>query len=164
MENTQGKQISTSNVKPNLGFFDNGAHYYPVHVFYNHTDAGQIVYFANYLRMTEEARVAMFYLLGNTDAAGYNEIKFTGDFVVRSCQADYFKSAILNDDLVVVSKVSEVGKVHIILTQDIYRDSELLVSVKFKLVFVRVCSCGAHKPTRVPEFWLDKIQNLTENK
>ena len=152
------------NIKPNLGTFISDSHYYPVHVFYNHTDAGQIVYFANYLRMTEEARVAMFSLLGNTDFAGYAEIRQMGDFVVRSCQADYLKSAVLNDDLVVVSKVTEVGKVHIILSQDIYRDSELLVSVKFKLVFVRLCECGAHKPTRVPEFWLSQIEKLNKNK
>ena len=152
------------NIKPNLGTFISDSHYYPVHVFYNHTDAGQIVYFANYLRMTEEARVAMFSLLGNTDSFGYAEIRQMGDFVVRSCQADYLKSAVLNDDLVVVSKVTEVGKVHIILSQDIYRDSELLVSVKFKLVFVRLCECGAHKPTRVPEFWLSQIEKLNKNK
>ena len=152
------------NIKTNLGTFISDSHYYPVHVFYNHTDAGQIVYFANYLRMTEEARVAMFSLLGNTDSAGYAEIRQMGDFVVRSCQADYLKSAVLNDDLVVVSKVTEVGKVHIILSQDIYRDSELLVSVKFKLVFVRLCECGAHNPTRVPEFWLSQIEKLNKNK
>lgn len=162
MENSD-KNINMLNIKPNLGVFASDSHYYPVHVFYNHTDAGQIVYFANYLRMTEEARVAMFTLLGNSDAKGYAEIKQIGDFVVRSCQADYLKSAVLNDDLTVVSKVSEVGKVHIILSQDIYRDSELLVSVKFKLVFVRLCECGAHKPTRVPGFWLNKIENLNKN-
>jgi len=158
MENVKNNNIS--NIKPNLGSFINNTHCYPVHVFYNHTDAGQIVYFANYLRMTEEARVAMFTLLGNTDTAGYAEIKQVGDFVVRSCQADYFKSAVLGDDLVVVSKVSEIGKVHIILNQDIYKEDELLVSVKFKLVFVRLCECGAHKPTRVPEFWINKIKDF----
>lgn len=148
------------NVKPLLGIIENKMHYYPVHVFYNHTDAGQIVYFANYLRMTEEARVAFFNMLGSRDEEGYKALKFVGDFVVRSCNAEYIKSAVLNDDLVVVSSLKEIGKVHLILTQDIYRDDEKLVSVEFKLVFVRVMPDGSHKPSRVPEFWLDKLKDI----
>ncbi len=148
------------NIKASLGIIKDKKHYYPVHVFYNHTDAGQIVYFANYLRMTEEARVAMFNILGNRDEKGYKELQSIGDFVVRSCNAEYLKSAVLNDDLVVVSSVKEVGKVHFILTQDIYRGDEKLVSVEFKLVFVKTMPDGLHKPSRIPEFWLDKIDNV----
>ena len=148
------------NIKASLGIIKDKKHYYPVHVFYNHTDAGQIVYFANYLRMTEEARVALFNMLGSKDVAGYNALRTVGDFVVRSCNAEYLKSAVLNDDLVVVSSLKEVGKVHLTLTQDIFRGDEKLVSVEFKLVFVKIMPDGSHKPSRVPEFWLDKITEI----
>ena len=148
------------NIKASFGILKEGKHYFPVHVYYNHTDAGQIVYFANYLRMTEEARVAMFNMLGSRDEEGRKALQSVGDFVVRSCNAEYFKSAVLNDDLVVVSSVKEIGKVHIILTQEIYRGDEKLVSVEFKLVFVKIMPDGSHKPSRVPEFWLDKISDI----
>ena len=68
------------NIKPNLGTLKDKKHYYPIRVFYNHTDAGGIVYFANYLRMTEEARVAMFYLLGQSDKEEY--MKLPTSFII----------------------------------------------------------------------------------
>ena len=150
------------NIKASVGIIKDKKHYYPVHVFYNHTDAGRIVYFANYLRMTEEARVALFNMLGNRDKVGHKALQTIGDFVVRSCNAEYLKSAVLNDDLVVVSSLKEIGKVHLTLTQDIYRDDEKLVSVEFKLVFVKVMPDGSHKPSRFPEFWLDKLKDIQQ--
>ncbi len=148
------------NIKPNLGTLKDKKHYYPIRVFYNHTDAGGIVYFANYLRMTEEARVAMFYLLGQSDKEEYMKLQKTGDFVVRSCSAEYLKSAMLYDDLVVESYLSELGKSYIVLSQNIYRGEEKLVEVKFKLVFVKICEEGSvhHKPARVPEFWIERLK------
>ena len=146
-------------MKVNLGEIKEGIHYFPVRVYYNHTDAGGIVYFANYLRMTEEARVAMFSIMGAQDKEAYKELQQTGDFVVRSCNVEYLKSAFLNDDLVIVSKVIEVSKTYIILSQDIFRNDEKLVEVKFKLVFVKKLPDGiGHRVSRVPEFWLNKIK------
>ena len=148
------------NLKSSSGIIKDKKHYYPVHVFYNHTDAGKIVYFANYLRMTEEARVALFNMLGNQDEKGHKEIKSIGDFVVRSCNAEYLKSAVLDDDLIVVSSLKEIGKVQLTLSQDIYRGDEELVEVIFKLVFVKVMPDGSHRPCRIPDFWLDKIKDI----
>ena len=148
------------NIKASIGIIKDKKHYYPVHVFYNHTDAGKIVYFANYLRMTEEARVALFNMLGNRDELEYKSLQSVGDFIVRSCSAEYLKSAVLNDDLVVVSSIKEIGKVHLVLTQDIYRGDEKLVCVEFKLVFVKIMPDGSHKPSRIPEFWLDKVKDI----
>ena len=150
------------NIKASIGIIKDKKHYYPVHVFYNHTDAGKIVYFANYLRMTEEARIALFNMLGSRDELGYKSLQSIGDFIVRSCSAEYLKSAVLNDDLVVVSSIKEIGKVHLVLTQDIYRGDEKLVCVEFKLVFVKIMPDGSHKPSRVPEFWLDKVKDIQE--
>lgn len=148
------------NIKASFGILKDNTHYFPVHVYYNHTDAGQIVYFANYLRMTEEARVAMFNMLASDDEKGHKELQSVGDFVVRSCDAEYLKSAVLNDDLVVVSKVVDMGKVQLELSQDIYRGDEKLVEVKFKLVFVRLLPDGSHKPSRIPEFWMERLKQI----
>lgn len=148
------------NIKASNGIIKGRNHYYPVHVFYNHTDAGKIVYFANYLRMTEEARVALFNILGNRDKEKYKALQSIGDFVVRSCNAEYLKSAVLNDDLVIVSSITEIGKVHFILTQDIYRGDEKLVKVEFKLVFVKLLPNDSHRPSRIPDFWLDKMKDV----
>ena len=110
LDNLDRKYLKLIKMKVNLGEIKEGIHYFPVRVYYNHTDAGGIVYFANYLRMTEEARVAMFSIMGAQDKEAYKELQQTGDFVVRSCNVEYLKSAFLNDDLVIVSKVIEVSK------------------------------------------------------
>ncbi len=148
-----------NNLKATLGEIKNKTHYYPVHIFYNHTDAGGIMYFANYLRITEEARVAFFLL---NDKEGFYEAMNNGDFVVKNCFAEYHKSAVLNDDLIVKTKVVEIGKASVNLTQDIYRGDELLVEVKYKLAYVKFENGKPKGAGRLPEFWIDKSKMIMD--
>ncbi len=149
------------NIKINSGIFKNKKHYFPVHICYNHTDAGRVVYFANYLRITEEARVALFTMLYTDSNYTMNENDKKGDFVVKSCSAEYFKSATLNDDIIVVSRFSEISKVYVILSQDIYKGDELLVSTSFKLVYVNLENIP-YRPSRIPEFVLNAISKVAD--
>ncbi len=161
------------NLKPSLGVIENGKHYFPVRVYYNHTDAGGIMYYANYFRIAEEARVAMFDVLASDDLKGYNDIKSMGDFVVRTAHAEYYKSAHFGEDLIIEDSIEEIGKVFVVVNQKVMRGDELLVEIKTKIVFVSV-ECGDHKagcplggggvvvgkPQRIPEFWMKKLAIL----
>ena len=160
-------------LKPCLGKIENGKHYFPVRVYYNHTDAGGIMYYANYFRIAEEARVAMFDTLAADDLKGYNDIKQIGDFVVRSAHAEYYKSARFGDDLIMENSIEEIGKVFIMVNQKIMRGDELLVEVKTKIVFVSLGNTSAGhslgtdksmsiKPQRIPEFWVKKLEQITD--
>ena len=97
------------NLKQLQGIIKDNIHYYPFHIFYSYTDAEQIVYFANYFKIVEEARSSLLNML----AEKYKQDKqnINGDFVVRETSAKYLKSARLNDDLIVKSKVTEITKV-----------------------------------------------------
>ncbi len=162
-------------LKINQGIIENGKHYYPVHIFYNHTDAGGIVYYANYLRIAEEARVSLFDVLGSDDKQGYNDIKEIGDFVVRKAEVEYYNSARFGEDLVIESTIEETGKAYVVVKQIIKRGEETLTEVKTKIVFVGV-ECGNHsagcplggggvvknKPQRIPEFWVKRLEKITE--
>ena len=139
-------------MKIDFGAIGGGVHRFPVHVFYNATDVGRVVYYANYLRFAEEARGAMFELLA-PNVGGSVE-----GFVVRSCNTDYLKSAVYGDDLVVETSVLEVSKVYIVLRQRVMRGEELLVNMDVKLVYVSFEAMG--RPQRLPEFWKEKLEGL----
>ena len=83
----------------NLGHWKDGAHYYPFRIFYHHTDAGGIVYYARYFEMAEEARGAALASLDIGYPGG-----FDGDFVVRSVSAGYERSARLGDEMLVATR------------------------------------------------------------
>ena len=149
-------------LKPCLGKIENGKHYFPVRIYYNHTDAGGIVYYANYLRIAEEARVAMFDILGKQNETSYNDVKVLGDFVVRTAHVEYFKSARFGDDLVIKDSIEEIGKVYIVVKQEIMKGEEVLVEVKTKIVFVSLDNSMIGKPQRIPEFWLKQLETLKQ--
>lgn len=156
-------------LKLSMGVIEDKKHYYPVRVFYNHTDAGGVVYYANYLRIVEEARVAWFEVLGMVDKEGYEKVNKEGNFVVRSCNIEYYKSANFGDDLYVESYIEKKDKLYLSIIQKVMRGDELLVEMKIKSVFVGF-SCGDSdssssgfctlvvlKPRRIPEFWNSKF-------
>ena len=131
-------------ILPAEGAFENGVFYYPVRVYYEDTDAGGIVYYANYLKFAERARSEFLRTLG------INQQKILADqqagFVVRSCHVEYLKSAVLDDALVVVSEVTEIGSASAVMKQRICRGNEVLADIEVKLIFL---SLATHRPTRI---------------
>lgn len=144
------------NVKYNLGRIEGGAHWFPARVFYNHTDAGGVMYYANYLRVAEEARCAYLALAGGR----YRGPAPGGDFVVRSCRVEYLKSAVFGDELVVKTWVPEVGKASMVWEQRVMRGDDLLAEIRIKVAYVDPARLG--KPQRIPDFWLDRFKNLPD--
>ena len=97
---------------------------WPVRVYYEDTDAGGVVYYANYLRFLERARTEWLRALG----VGQTQLmESTGlAFAVRSLNAEYLKSARLDDELEVVSALESLGRAQLRFAQRIDRDGETL--------------------------------------
>ena len=120
---------------------------FPVRVYYEDTDAGGVVYYANYLKFAERARTEYIRALGvrQQDALEQEE-RFA--FMVRHCEADYQSPAFLDDELVVSCQVTEIGGTTCTMHQEISRGDKLLVSIDVKAVYV---SLKAKRPVRIPK-------------
>lgn len=120
-------------------------HTHPVRVYYEDTDAGGIVYYANYLKFAERARTELLRSVGIENGALMNETRIA--FAVRECHADYVKPAKLDDLLEVRTRVTELSGASVRMTQDICRDGKTLVTVSVRLACMNV-DTGA--PVRLP--------------
>ena len=102
----------------------------PVRVYYEDTDAGGVVYYANYLRFMERARTEWLRTLGFVQSALIaNDIAFAA----RSAAVEYLKPARLDDELIVVSTVESLGRAQLVFHQSIERSGELLVDARMRI-------------------------------
>ncbi len=127
---------------------------WPVRVYYEDTDAGGIVFYANYLRFFERARTEYLRSLG----AAQHELKEqTGlMFVVKLCQLDYVAPARLDDELRLGLRISQIGRASLTFAQSAWRGEQLLVSAEVKVVCVQSLSM---KPQAIPEFIVRQLQS-----
>lgn len=125
---------------------------YPIRVYYEDTDAGGVVYYANYLKFFERARTEML------RAMGYEQDQLKVDagliFVVRSVQIDYLRSALFNELLQVSSDVTEAKKASLTFTQYIKRNDAVLATG-----IIRIACLDAHtmRPKAIPEYLLESL-------
>lgn len=120
---------------------------FPVRVYYEDTDAGGVVYYANYLKFAERARTEYIRALGvRQQDALQEEDKFA--FMVRHCDADYKAPAVLDDELIVSCRVVEIGGASVTMHQEISRDGQVLVTVDVVAVYV---SLKSKRPSRIPK-------------
>lgn len=139
-------------VMPAAGKISGKSFFYPIRVYYEDTDAGGIVYYANYLKFAERARSEFLRALNINQQQNLTE-NHTG-FIVRSCQIDYLSSAVLDDALTVLCNVSEVGGASAIIHQEILRDDTLLARLDIKVVYMNIAT---HRPTRIPPEFIEKF-------
>jgi acyl-CoA thioester hydrolase len=127
---------------------------FPVRIYYEDTDAGGVVYYANYLRFCERARTEWLRTLGYSQ----QQLLETGGslFVVRSVQAEYLAPARLDDSLSVISTIRSVSHVSVIFFQRIFREEKLLFTAEVKIVSV---SSSSGRP--VP--WPNDVQTRFRN-
>jgi acyl-CoA thioester hydrolase len=118
---------------------------HPVRVYYEDTDTGGIVYYANYLKFAERARTEMLRSLGIENSTLLNEQRVA--FAVKECSADYIKPAVLDDALNVVTTVENVGGASMRLIQDIFRGQERLVAITVRLACMNI---DTGQPCRLP--------------
>ena len=119
-------------------------HTLPVRVYYEDTDMGGIVYYANYLRYLERARSDWVRSLG-VDQNAMRE-KDGVVFVVRRVEADYLKPAKFDDELLVRTVVKAVTGARLIMSQEVIRGDEVL----FQAEVTVVCLGDGGAPARLP--------------
>ena len=119
--------------------------FHKLKVYYEDTDAGGVVYYANYLKFIERARTEALATLG------FNNKKIKEDFgsliVVKSCNIEYKISAYLEDELSIRSFVKSITKTSFFMNQFISRGEDLIAEAKVHLVFVNI----EGKPVRIPD-------------
>ena len=119
--------------------------FHNVKVYYEDTDSGGVVYYANYLKFLERARTEALFSIGFSN----QKIKerFNLLIIVKSCNIEYKKSANLEDQLTVRSFVKSITKTSFFMNQIITRDEEIIVEAQVHLVFVN----EEGKPVKIPK-------------
>ncbi len=125
---------------------------WPVRVYYEDTDAGGVVYYANYLKFFERARTELLRYLGFEQDDLMSRLGII--FVVRSVQVDYLKPARFNEQLAVSATVSSLKKTSFIFTQQITRGGDLLCQGDIRIACLDVNSM---RPKAIPEEIIKKI-------
>ena len=119
--------------------------FHNIKVYYEDTDAGGVVYYANYLKFLERARTEALV------SVGFSNRKIKDDFgaliIVKSCNIEYKKSAHLEDELDIRSFIKSISKTSFFMNQLISRKDDLIVDAKVHLVLVNDKS----KPIKIPE-------------
>ncbi|UKV16903.1 YbgC/FadM family acyl-CoA thioesterase [Thalassospiraceae bacterium SW-3-3] len=115
-------------------------------VFYEDTDAGGVVYHANYLAFAERARSAMLNLLGFSNSLVAERHKVA--IAVRHCTLDFRRAARLEDRLIVETRLIKLGGASLGFEQKIMRDDEVLVGIE---IYLACMSLQELRAQRLPE-------------
>ena len=126
--------------------------YHNLKVYYEDTDAGGVVYYANYLKFLERARTEALTTIGLSNI----EIKekFGSLIVVKSCNIEYKKPANLEDKLSIRSFVKSVTKTSFFMNQFITRGDIQIVDAQVRLVFIN----ENNKPVKIPDIIFDNFK------
>ncbi len=126
---------------------------WPVRVYYEDTDAGGVVFYANYLKFYERARTEMLRDMG------YEQdqlIERQGVlFVVRSVQIEYLQPARFNDLLQVSALVEQARPASLLFVQQIVRDGQLLNSGRIRIACL---DAQTMRPKIIPQNLLAQLK------
>ncbi len=115
-------------------------------IYYEDTDAGGVVYYANYLKFAERARTEYLRQRGIDQSLLLEQEKLC--FVVRKVEADYLAPARLDDIITAHTTITTVGGASLAMEQQIMKGEQMLVRLKVLVVAVSSVSL---KPVRLPE-------------
>ena len=120
-------------------------HRFPIRVYYEDTDLGQVVYYANYLKFIERGRSEWL------RAAGIEQPRLLAErrlaFVVRRVEADYLRPARFDDRLEVATRLAELAGSRIVVDQTVERDAAILFQARVTVVCLDL---ETMRPHRVP--------------
>ena len=102
-----------------------------IRVYYEDTDAGGIVYHANYLKYCERARSEYFFQKGLTPIIN------GAHFVVRKMDCDFIASALFSDEIMVTTNLGQMKRASFIINHEIYKDNKLLFKACVTLVLAK---------------------------
>lgn len=118
---------------------------FPIRVYWEDTDAGGIVFYANYLKFFERARTEWLRTLGFSQQA--MRLEDQAMFVVTDTQVRHRQPARLDDLVEVTVRVAESGRASLVLEQQAWRDGTLLAEGRIRIGCVDAASL---RPRRMP--------------
>ena len=126
--------------------------YHKLKVYYEDTDAGGVVYYANYLKYLERARTEALTTIELSNLQ--IKEKFGALIIVKSCNIEYKKSAHLEDELTIRSFVKSATKTSFFMSQFITKDKISIVEAQVHLVFIN----EKGKPIKVPDMIFENFK------
>lgn len=127
---------------------------FPLRVYYEDTDAGGIVYHANYLKFFERARTE--FIISRVQTLTSIQARFGLSFVVKSINLEYFQPARLEEKLDVLTKLVKIGAASFVFEQSICRAGHDRPLCAATIVLVAINS--ALKPSPIPETLKQELQ------
>lgn len=127
----------------------------PVRVYYEDTDAGGVVYYANYLKFFERCRTEWMRFAGHDQSALAAEAGI--GFVARKASCEYLKPARLDDELIVGLEVEKLTRVRVVFRQHVRRGDVELVTGAVEIACVNMATMT---PSAIPEFLHSKLEAL----
>jgi acyl-CoA thioester hydrolase len=127
-------------------------HRFPLRVYYEDTDAGGVVYHANYLRFAERARTEALRDAGIPHAEMVERCNVM--FMVRRAEIDYVRPALLDDLLVVETETLDVRGASVLLRQVVRGPNGICAALLIKLACVTI---GGARPARIPPRWREAL-------
>lgn len=132
---------------------------WPVRVYWEDTDAGGVVFYANYLKFFERARTEWLRSLG----VGQHDLRehTGGMFVVSETSVRYLRPARLDDELLVTAEVKERGRASLIIAQQALKaaTAELLCEGTIRIGWVQA---GSLQPARIPPGILSALRQAQD--
>jgi acyl-CoA thioester hydrolase len=119
--------------------------FHKLKVYYEDTDSGGVVYYANYLNFLERARTESLFSIGFSNKKIQDQ--FNSLIIVKSCNIEYKKSAYLEDELTIRSFVKSITKTSFFMNQIISKKDDVIVEAQVHLVFVN----RERKPIKIPD-------------
>ena len=123
-------------------------------VYYEDTDAGGVVYYANYLKFMERARSDALKSLGFTNKLLIEE---NGTYIiVKSCNINFIKPALLEDDLEIKSNIKEITKTSFFMLQKVFKGNDQITEAEVHLVTIN----KKGKPVKIPKRLKEELEKL----
>ena len=126
--------------------------FHKLKVYYEDTDSGGVVYYANYLKFLERARTEALFSIGFSNKKIQND--FNSLIIVKSCNIEYKAPAHLEDNLMIRTFIKSITKTSFFMNQFITREKDEIAEAKVHLVFINKDG----KPVKIPEEIYIKFQ------
>jgi acyl-CoA thioester hydrolase len=140
--------------QPYRGGFVGAEHHYALTVYFEDTDAGGIVYHANFIKFLERARSDMLRAAGADYVALHRE--GGGTYVVAEVHIRYRRPARLGDDLLILSRMTDLHAASIVIQQRVMHGAEMLAQASVTAAFVG----PSGRPQRQPAEWMTRFREL----
>jgi len=134
----------------------NNQHLFTLRIYYEDTDVGGIVYYANYLKFFERARTEWLRKLGITQS---NFLEQNFAFVVRYVEMDNIASAKLDDQLTVTSQIKQLKRASLVFKQQIVDQQERLIATA--TIKVAAINNKQGKPCAIPQMILGALPRVS---